>query len=128
MVLQSARLTALLVDKLLRTIYEVTTLHAYRATNPTESERLTVVALGGYGRAEMAPCSDIDLLFLRPYKLTAWAEQVIEFVLYTLWDLGFKVGQAVRSLDECIRMARKDVTICTAMLEARYICGDRLLF
>ena len=85
------------------------------------------MAVGGYGRGTLAPGSDIDLLFVLPYKITGWSESVIEYVLYTLWDLKFKVGHSTRSIDECIRLAKADGTIMTAVLEARYICGDEAL-
>ena len=89
---------------------------------------MAVVAVGGYGRGTLAPGSDIDLLFLLPYKQTPWGESVVEFILYMLWDLGLKVGHATRTVDECIRLARSDMTIRTALLEARYIWGDEALF
>jgi [protein-PII] uridylyltransferase len=92
--------------------------------NPTDSERLCVVAVGGYGRGEMAPFSDVDLLFLCPYKQTAWGESMIESTLYTLWDLRLKVGQSVRTIDDCLRLARGDVTIRTSLLEHRILWGD----
>ncbi|MGF1501536.1 MAG: [protein-PII] uridylyltransferase [Paracoccaceae bacterium] len=100
-----------------------TWLHA--APIRTEGERLAVAGVGGYGRGEMAPFSDVDLLFIMPYKSTAWAESVVESTLYLLWDLKFKLGHAVRSVDDCIRYARADYTIRTGMLEARFITGDR---
>ena len=96
--------------------------------NPSDAERLSIVAVGGYGRGTLAPGSDIDLLFLLPYKQTAWGESVVEYLLYTLWDLGFKVGHATRSVTECIRLSLTDATIETSILEARYIWGDRSLF
>ena len=89
---------------------------------------MTVVATGGYGRGLMAPGSDIDLLFLLPYKQTAWGESVAEAMLYCLWDMGLKVGHATRSVAECIRQAKADMTIRTALLEARYLFGDAKLF
>ena len=76
-----------------------------------------MAAVGGYGRGEMAPFSDVDLLFLYPYKQTPWVEQVIEFTLYLLWDLGLKLGHSARSIDECMRQAKADTTISTAMLK-----------
>jgi len=91
---------------------------------PTASERLSIVAVGGYGRGEMAPFSDVDLLFLTPHKITAWAESVIEAMLYILWDLKLKVGHASRTIDDCVRLAREDFTIQTALLEHRWIAGD----
>ena len=85
------------------------------------------MAVGGYGRGTLAPFSDIDLLFVRPYKQTAHAESVIEFMLYALWDLGFKVGHASRTVDECIKLSREDFTIRTSILEARRLTGDEKL-
>ncbi|MEM6906697.1 MAG: [protein-PII] uridylyltransferase, partial [Pseudomonadota bacterium] len=91
----------------------------------TKGEQLSVVAQGGYGRGEMAPFSDVDLLFLTPHKQTAWGESVIEDMLYILWDLKLKVGQAVRSVADSMRYAREDITIRTAVLEMRFLAGDR---
>jgi [protein-PII] uridylyltransferase len=119
---------AFLVDQLLRLIFDFTCGRLYPLNNPTASERLTLVAVGGYGRGEMAPFSDVDIAFLTPYKQTGWSEQVIESMLYTLWDLGLKVGHSSRSLDEMVRMCRSDLTIRTAMLEARYVWGDQPLY
>jgi [protein-PII] uridylyltransferase len=76
----------------------------------------------------MAPHSDVDIAFVTPSKQTAWCEQVIEAVLYFLWDLGLKVGQSSRSLDDLVRMGRSDLTIRTALLEGRYVWGDQPLF
>ncbi len=100
----------------------------YPAQNPSQSERIAVVAVGGYGRGTLAPGSDVDLLFLFPHKQTAWGESVVEAMLYPLWDLKLKVGHSVRSLDDCVREARADMTIRTAMLEARFVAGDVMLF
>ncbi len=102
------------------------TRHVYPVDNPSEAETLAVAAVGGYGRATLAPGSDIDLLFILPYKQTPWGEQVTEYMLYMLWDLGQKVGHAVRSVDECLRMAKADMTVRTATLEARYLCRRRI--
>src|SRR5579872_3364530 len=117
-----------LQDTIIQVIYDFAVKHVYYAQNPSSAERITVVATGGYGRGELAPGSDIDLLFVRPFKQTAWGESVIEFILYTLWDLGLKVGHATRSLAECVRLGKQDITIRTALLEARYLWGDSELF
>src|SRR5215212_3563233 len=93
-------------DEIIRILYSAATRHLYRSHVPSGAERMAVVATGGYGRGLMAPESDIDLLFILPYKQTAWGEQVAEAILYCLWDLGLKVGHATRSVDECIRQAR----------------------
>ncbi len=112
---------------MVRALYDFTTVHVFRARNPTEGERLALMAVGGYGRGALAPFSDLDLLFLRPYKQTAHAESVIEFMLYALWDLGFKVGHASRTVEECLRLSRADHTIRTSILEARRLTGDEAL-
>ncbi|MEQ1889504.1 MAG: [protein-PII] uridylyltransferase [Alphaproteobacteria bacterium] len=115
-------------DNIISALFDYATRWISRATNPTSAERLSIAAVGGYGRGGLAPQSDIDLLFLLPYKQTPWGESVVEFMLYVLWDLGLKVGHATRSVDECIRLSRGDTTIRTALLESRYICGDMALF
>jgi [protein-PII] uridylyltransferase len=115
-------------DTLIQVLYDFATKHVYYAQNPTTAERMAIVATGGYGRAMLAPGSDVDLLFVRPFKETAWGESVIEYILHMLWDLGLKVGHATRSLAECIRLSRQDITIRTALLEARYLWGDRALY
>ena len=117
-----------LVDQLIRALYDLVTETIYPLPNPTEGEKMAIVAVGGYGRGEMAPFSDIDLLFLLPYKQTPHTEQVIEFLLYMLWDLGLKVGQATRSVADCLRYAKADLTIRTALLEARYVWGEQALY
>jgi [protein-PII] uridylyltransferase len=115
-------------DELVRLIYDYSAAHVYRAQNPTAAERMALVATGGYGRGLMAPGSDVDLLFLLPYKQTAWGENIVESVLYFLWDLGYKVGHATRTADQTIKAANEDVTIRTALLDARLIYGEAALF
>jgi [protein-PII] uridylyltransferase len=115
-------------DEIIRVIFEFVGTHLYQSQNPSEAERMAIIATGGYGRGLMAPGSDIDLLFLLPYKQTAWGESVAEAILYCLWDMGLKVGHATRSVDECIRQAKADMTIRTAVLEARFLLGDRKLY
>src|SRR6478735_9016274 len=117
-----------MMDEIIRVLFEFVTTHLYPSENPSESERMAIVATGGYGRGLLAPGSDIDLLFLLPYKQTAWGESVAEAILYCLWDLGLKVGHATRSIDECIRQAKADMTIRTAILESRFLLGDKKLF
>ncbi len=116
------------MDVIISTLFRFAASHVYPSVNPSVGERIAVVAVGGYGRGTLAPGSDIDLLFLLPWKQTPWGEQVIEFILYTLWDLGLKVGHATRSLEDSIRMAKTDVTVRTAVLEARLVHGDRDVF
>ncbi|MBS0241129.1 MAG: [protein-PII] uridylyltransferase [Proteobacteria bacterium] len=114
-------------DELIRLLYDYTTVHVYRTDNPDDAERMAIVATGGYGRGLMAPGSDLDLLFLLPYKQTAWGESVVEYILMLLWDLGQKVGHATRTVDQTIRMSLADMTIRTAVLDSRLILGDRKL-
>ena len=121
------RLSAL-QDTILIALYELAVGHVYKAGTPSAAEHMAVIAVGGYGRGTLAPGSDVDLLFLLPYKQTPWGESVVELILYFLWDLGLKVGHATRSVPECIRLARGDMTIRTALLEARYIWGDRAFY
>jgi [protein-PII] uridylyltransferase len=115
-------------DELIRLIFDYTVAHVYRVTNPSDAERMSVIATGGYGRSLMAPGSDIDLLFLLPYKQTPWGESVVEHILMILWDLGQKVGHATRTVDQSIKLAITDMTIRTALLDARPILGDDVLF
>ncbi len=117
-----------LEDEIIRLLFEFARKHLYPSENPSEAEHMAVIATGGYGRGLQAPGSDIDLLFLLPYKQTAWGELIAEAILYCLWDTGLKVGHATRSVDECIRQAKADMTIRTAILEARFLLGDQQLF
>ncbi len=120
--------TAFLVDQIVRVLFDFAAGRMFHAPNPTKAEQLCIVAVGGYGRGELAPRSDIDLLFLRPYKQTPHGEQVVEFMLYALWDMGLQVGHATRSIDECLRHAKQDLTIRTGLLESRYLWGDQELY
>ncbi|MCQ4189749.1 [protein-PII] uridylyltransferase [Methylocystis suflitae] len=126
--LACARLISALEDELIGAIYDYVVRYVYVVDNPTFAERLAIVAVGGYGRGTLAPGSDIDLLFLVPYKQTPWGESVIEAILYILWDLRQKVGHATRSVAECMRQARADMTIRTTLLESRFILGNAELF
>ncbi len=92
-----------------------------------EPKCVTIMAVGGYGRAEMAPFSDVDLLFLLPEKSSKEHQKIIEIILYNLWDIKLKIGYAVRSINECIVLGKKDFTIRTALLEHRHLIGDARL-
>ena len=115
---------AFLTDCLVTSAWKFATEIQFPSHNPTEAEKLSIISVGGYGRREMAPFSDVDLLFLTPYKMTPWSENVIETVLYLLWDLKLKVGHSSRSIKDCLRLGSDDYTIRTAMLEHRFVCGD----
>lgn len=116
-----------LTDCIVAATFHIATTQIHPLPNPTEGERLSVLGVGGYGRGDMAPASDVDLLFLTPYKITPWAESVIESMLYVFWDLHLKVGHASRTVHDCLRLGRDDYTIRTALLEQRYLVGDAAL-
>jgi [protein-PII] uridylyltransferase len=122
---ESVTAQAFLMDQIVRLLHDAIVTHIHPVNNPTAAERLCIMAVGGYGRGEMAPHSDVDIGFITPYKCTGWSEQVIESMLYVFWDLGLKVGHSSRSIAETVRMAKGDLTIRTALLEARFIWGDR---
>ena len=117
-----------LIDQLIRVIHDHAVTHLYPNANRSQAERLAIMAVGGYGRAEMAPHSDVDIAFLVGGKKTAWCEQVVEAMLYLLWDLGLKVGHSTRTLDEAMRLSKSDLTIRTALLEGRYVWGDEGIY
>lgn len=119
---------ARLEDELIEEIYSYVAAYVHPASEAKQGQAFAIVAVGGYGRGTLAPGSDIDLLFLVPESKRQDAERVIEAALYMLWDLGQKVGHATRSVTECLRHAREDMTIRTALLESRLILGDPCLF
>lgn len=116
-----------LTDAMVTSAFNISRLHLHPLSNPTGAEQISLLAVGGYGRAEMAPFSDVDLLFLIPWKVTGWAESLVESTLYILWDLKLKIGHATRTVDDCLRLGREDYTIRTALLENRYLCGEQPL-
>ena len=123
----TVRAYSYLTDGIVETVFRVGTELLHPNPNPTEGERLAILAVGGYGRGEMMPYSDLDLLFLIPWKVTPWAESLIESMLYIFWDMHLKIGHSTRSRKDCIRLGREDYTIRTALLEHRLIAGDAKL-
>ncbi len=119
---------AFLIDQLIRLVHDHVVDDVYPAGNRSSGERIALLAVGGYGRGEMAPYSDVDLAFITPDKPTHWCEQVIEAILYYLWDLNLQVGHSTRSLKEASRMAKEDLTIRTALLEGRFLWGDQEVY
>lgn len=111
---------ALMMDAVLVALFGCIT----RAMNPKGKDGLALMAMGGYGRGELAPASDVDLLFLTSVQADKDTTQMIEMMLYTLWDMGLSVGHATRSLRQHIKSAQDDITIRTACLEARFLAGD----
>ncbi len=122
--LAAARLHATLMDELVSALFG----YAAAVIPPDAGSRLALAATGGYGRATLAPFSDIDLLFLTGGDTGPDTARGIEFMLYFLWDLGLKVGHATRSIPDCLLEAKADVTIRTSLLDARCLTGDRALF
>ena len=116
------------MDAIIHAVYDFAMERVFKVNNLSKGERLALVAVGGYGRGTLAPGSDIDLLFLLPYKQTPLGEQLAEYILYMLWDMGLTVGHATRSIDECVRLSKTDTTICTAILDMRYLYGEKDLF
>ncbi|MBB4193586.1 [protein-PII] uridylyltransferase [Rhizobium aethiopicum] len=108
-----------LQDQIITVLYNFATAHIF----PLQKDKFAVTAVGGYGRDTLAPGSDIDLLFLFPPRPAEETHKAVEFMLYVLWDMGFKVGHATRTVEECIALSKSDMTIRTAILEMRYICG-----
>ena len=114
-------------DQIVAEVLHVAQTYLHPNHNPTDSERIALMAIGGYGRGEMAGHSDVDLLFLNPYKITPWAESLIESMLYILWDLKLKVGHSSRTIKDCLRLGREDFTIRTSLVEHRFLAGDQAL-
>ncbi len=125
---EAASSYAFLTDQILRLAFDYVTDRLHPVANPTTSERLLLMAVGGYGRGEMALHSDVDIAFVTPWKPSDWTENVVEAILYLLWDLGLKVGQSTRTADELVRAAESDHTVRTGLIEARYVWGDEALF
>ena len=123
-----ARRLCQLQDTLTLAIYDYVTTYVYHVDNHSSGEHIAIVAIGGYGRGLLAPGSDVDLLFLLPYKQTAWGESVVEAMLYVMWDLKLKVGHATRNIEECLRQALADMTIRTSLLDARLLNDQTALF
>ena len=126
--IEAAAAFAFLTDQIVRLVHDYVTQKLHPVHNPTSGERLLLMAVGGYGRGEMAPHSDVDIAFVTPWKPTGWTEQVIESILYLFWDLGLKIGHSTRSVDDVIRMCLADHTVRTAILEARYVWGDEAIY
>lgn len=117
---------ALLVDSLVRLLFDLfREKYSQRGEGDTQC---SLVALGGYGRGELSPCSDVDILFLYPREVSDFLNYMVEKILYLLWDLGFQVGHSCRSISDCIRMATSDISSLTAMMESRLVAGDSAIF
>ncbi|MCF6302200.1 MAG: [protein-PII] uridylyltransferase [Devosiaceae bacterium] len=126
--LKCAQNLSLAEDEIIIAIHRFATEHIFQNEIVPDTPAICIAAVGGYGRATLAPGSDIDLLFILPAKQDKLMESITEYVLYMLWDLGQKVGHAVRTMDECLAMAKTDMTIRTATLESRFLAGDNTIF
>jgi [protein-PII] uridylyltransferase len=115
------------VDRVVRALYRYADHHHSRRFSRL-NQRLAVIARGGYGRGELNPQSDIDLLFLHDYKPGPYAEVVTEIILHALWDAGLTVGQAVRNARESVRAANDDLKEKTAILDIRFLAGEEKLW
>jgi len=114
-----------LVDVILRHVFS-----AAAGTVGQPKTSLSLIALGGYGRGELNPFSDVDVMLLHgdgAGKISSYVEQMAEQILYLLWDIGFKVGHSTRSMKEALAQANRDMLTKTAMLESRFLAGDRTL-
>jgi len=124
---------AALIDILLRYLWD-----AAKSTLSAQSQKefpaLSLIALGGYGRGELNPHSDVDFMFLHAGQVVAGTKplpslsKLMDGILYPLWDLGFKIGHSVRTIDEAVQVANADMQAKTSLIEARLICGDKKLF
>jgi len=126
--MQTVRAQSFLIDQLIRTLFDFSASRVFPTANPAPGDVISIVATGGYGRGELAPFSDIDLMFLLNPKSTPRTTQIIEYMLYILWDLGLKVGHATRTVNEVVKLSKEDLTIRTSLLEARWLWGDEVLF
>jgi [protein-PII] uridylyltransferase len=116
------------MDRLVQTLFDAASAAAAARFSRLD-QRCALVAQGGYGRGELNPCSDIDLLFLYQYKREPYIENVAERILLCLWDTRMlTVGNAMRNVRECVRLAARELTVKTALLDARFLCGDEALY
>ena len=123
---ESVRTHARLMDDV---IFSLTRLIAAdAAADGLEATPLVVMALGGYGRGELHPLSDVDLMVVYDGEMSPYVQRMMQELLYSLWDLGLHVGHSLRSLDDCVAMARTDFPSRTSMQEARFLAGERRLF
>jgi [protein-PII] uridylyltransferase len=130
--LEICRGRATILDALLRHLWEMAKKNL-TAQAQKEFPQIALVAIGGFGRAELNPHSDIDFMFLHSGQVAAgkplpYLAKLIDGILYPLWDLGLKIGYAVRDLDDCVKVANADMQSKTALIEARFIIGDEKLF
>ena len=122
----SVQTHARLVDSILQALFRLADADATR--EGLTASPIVLMALGGYGRGELHPSSDVDIMVIYDVELTPYVQRVTQEILYTLWDLGLQVGHSLRSVGDCVAMARTDFPSRTSMLEARFLAGSRRLF
>ncbi len=125
------RMSTEVIDEAVRALVMSAVVPEARDGSPLPAEQMNafaVIALGGYGRSEMGPSSDIDLLFLVEPERGDSAQTVVDSVLYPFWDSGVEIGGATRTIADCRSMMEHDVKALTAMIDARFICGNPRLF
>jgi [protein-PII] uridylyltransferase len=122
----SVQAHARLMDGILQALFRLASSDA--AAEGLAPTPVVLAALGGYGRGELHPSSDIDLMVIYDGELSPYVQRLTQGILYTLWDLGLQVGHSLRSLADCVAMARTDFPSRTSMQEARYLAGARRLF
>lgn len=124
--LEVAALRTIAIDRLVCALFDLAG-REYCMKYRKAEQTCTIVALGGYGRAELSPLSDIDIMFLYPWKVGSYAETIIERVLYILWDTGLDIGYSTRNIDDCVKVS-SDLVIKTSLVDSRFICGDEALY
>ena len=117
---------ARLIDGILQALFRLVAADA--VAQGLAPSPVVLVALGGYGRAELHPSSDIDVMVIHDGDLSPFVQRITQEILYTLWDLGLQVGHSLRSLTDCVAIARTDFPSRTSMQEARHLAGSRRLF
>lgn len=125
--MEVAECRSLVMDRLIMSLYELAG-REYCLKYPKVDQKCTLVAIGGYGRGELSPASDIDIMFLYPWKVGPYIETVIERILYILWDTGLDIGYSARNVDDCVKVAGDDLVAKTSLIDSRYICGDEALY
>src|SRR5208337_4154222 len=130
--LEVCRARAAIVDLLLRYLWETAKANLTPQAQK-EFPPLALVGIGGFGRAELNPHSDIDFMFLHSRQIALnrplpYLSKIIDGILYPLWDIGLKVGHSVRSVEDCVKVANSDMQSKTSLIEARLIVGDEGLF
>ncbi|MBE9536800.1 MAG: [protein-PII] uridylyltransferase [Proteobacteria bacterium] len=124
--LEVAALRTIAIDRLICALFDLAG-REFCLKYRKSGQSCTIVALGGYGRAELSPLSDIDIMFLYPWKVGPYAETIIERVLYILWDTGLDIGYSTRNIDDCVKVS-SDLVIKTSLVDSRFICGDETLY